>query len=473
MGGEEMDFRVIYLDDLGRKFHHVHLAEEFTVATNAQEIISYRIFASKQLIHVQGLRPGSAILRAGKTNEIDDYIRITVGNSITPRSPLVHEGGEIQFTPQFTKDMEDSAAVWRSLTPEILSVDSRTGLANGLKAGRGLVSFLYGEHETTTSVTIAQVDQIGTLLSESERRLTNYQVGSKPLRIPLQFWSDGRSLNISDSGNIIRNNLIVKCSITPNIWATARPSTNKNNPECLISMNDMKSINMDNQVLPELLNLHVSVSNPRNSYTYETTLVFPFYPEFVLVGSNANHLHLFRNRLFGQIQIRHGLSDIVTSTTSENIAVRRISSHLDTSVFEVQILDPENSVSGEIIISSPSTGQERTVDVTYTNTKAMFENDWDYSQSSTTYASEKTSLIEKHQPQNSSTSLILLLLATIAALVIGYVVFKPNTTPTVEKLKSPSKISTPKKGGEYSYVEHSPGVAQPVVTPFMSTTPRT
>ena len=390
---EYMEFEINYLDDISREFHHVHLNDEFSITTNTQDIISYKIFPSEQRILVQGLKPGSTIIRVTRETsnyssqsltsygtKLEDYISLRIGNSILPKTSTIHIGSKINYQLRFNNnhDKENNnfganyhhhndeiiktGGSWKSSDSRVIKIHSESGKASALHTGHSIISFVSNDgYEISTSTEVIQIDEIESSLFDREKYLTNFNTQkSKPIKIPLEFYHESKLFSLNSSSPLISNDLSLSCSILPSIWGSARGILQDNEAFCLITLTDIKSIHLNNQIIPELLNLNVKLFDSKNLFSFENSLVFPFYPEFVTISpsiSNSNQILLYKSKPHTQIHIKHGLSEIIFSN-SDFIRIRKVSTHLDTSTFEIQVIDLENSLTDSIIFKSPSTGQE-------------------------------------------------------------------------------------------------------------------
>ena len=456
--GSTVDYSIRYFDDLGREFNHVFGSEEFTVSSNTQEIISYRVNGSQQKISVNGLRPGSAIIRVSKDG-LFDFIEVRVGNTILPSFSTVHIGSNIQFTRQYEKDNVKSIS-WESSNPSIISIDSKTGLANAKSSGTAIIKLYCDSHLTQTKITVSQIDQI-IFSTDSIEKLTNYQ-RTEPYWIPITFFGNDKEITNFDS-------ISYSCSVEPHYWASSISTIKNGKPGCLITLTNTNIHQYEEQLLPELLTIHVRIHDIKQSYSYESATIIPFYPEFILHDiSSSGPLILNRNRVHSKLKVKHGLSDISAFSSNPNlISVRKVSTNLDSSIFEIQAIDLDNSLSEIITFMSSSTNQQKQIEVIYTNTRENIDTTWEYpvEPATTVPHSTTTTIVEKPQTQSSASQLIFISVISVVVLVIGYIYCTPTTSSSSPALKSPIKkqIKEPRKYAD-SFSPSSPMAGS--MTPF-------
>ena len=107
-----------------------------------------------QTLTLEGLGGGDCniVLFLVERQHIFDVIRVRVSSEVRPKSPVyLHLGGEIEYRVDSTDDQRTSYPAgqqsssggsttgWTSSAPYTLEIDTRTGKAVGLQAGRAEV----------------------------------------------------------------------------------------------------------------------------------------------------------------------------------------------------------------------------------------------------------------------------------------------------------------------------------------------
>jgi len=450
---ETAHYHVSYVDDLSRLFDHVVAADEFHVTSNAHEVVSVRVHATSRHVEVQAVRPGSAILRVSKEAEgtlYSDYLEVRVGNTIFPGQPIIHVGGSVQFRPQYALQ-KNSEVWWESTDPSILSIDRLSGHASALKVGAADVIFHDQDQTTHTRVLVSQVDQVNIALPEAERVLTNYPRGT-PVLLPLEFSANGKPLRLPNplEGQVVENRIQFSCGVEPKEWATATSVSKDGHAYCSLMMADPKVVSSAHRTIPDRLTLRIIASDEKASYRYETSAILPFYSEFLVEDDGRGSLSLTKSRLHSRIRVVHGLTDVSAySSDPDALSVRHVNSYLDSTMFEVAITKPRESFEGYITFNSTTTGQEKSLRVTY-NDRDDFEGLSGLPMSE--YSRDVSSVVSsQHSSSFSVVRLVAVLLMTLVAVVLGYYYFQPPTSPTSPGVKSPVKSSGEENSGRQTF----------------------
>eukprot|EP00658_Telonema_sp_P-2_P056185 TRINITY_DN44664_c0_g1_i1.p1 TRINITY_DN44664_c0_g1~~TRINITY_DN44664_c0_g1_i1.p1 ORF type:complete len:429 (-),score=99.01 TRINITY_DN44664_c0_g1_i1:84-1370(-) len=165
--GSAVEIEVVVADEVGTRFtsigdHALHFLRDRTDVLKVERVkgspLRLRLMAKTHGIVATRVWVRS---RSAAAPVLDDYIRISVGNIISPDSATVCIGGSVAFglTSSYQSNVSTGSATWTAVNTEVATVDASTGKAVARSPGSTLV---HVHTDTLRSHSLISVVRLGT-----------------------------------------------------------------------------------------------------------------------------------------------------------------------------------------------------------------------------------------------------------------------------------------------------------------------
>lgn len=452
--GASLELRSRFLDEYSREFDKVSSEVQYT--SNSQDIISIQANKLRETAIIYGNRPGDVIIRA-TYQQIDDYVRIRIENSIIPSSPIVHVGGKVIFSVQYedllnkyTENEKENKINWASTVPSVFSMaDKRQGEGRANKVGSSIIKRT-DLSSTSTHVHVVEINNIQ--INADDVKLNNYNQ-NQVFYLPIQFYSGEFLLNISSENP--NHQLSFDCFTENDVWSIASPEFQSGEPVCSIKLLKPSLSTILKNKYPDYIDLHIKIYN-NQGFSHSVRESIRFYPDFIIDNDSKSLLISSSKSTPTQFSIKHGSNEPVLSPSNLNLfSIRKVSKHLDTSTYEINVFDRKISFVEKIKVSSPFTPQVEYIDLTHNANSYVPADPTDFivfpSKDSGSGPSggdgdnhEYTYSTPGHSSKGSLIYFISLSLVTLLSLILGYLYCYP--TATVTGIGSPAINQQPGSG---------------------------
>ncbi|KAJ7521110.1 hypothetical protein O6H91_19G038600 [Diphasiastrum complanatum] len=399
VGDEQFPYRVVELsvgiqehltvnlrDELGIPFFEagVGSTSQLVVDTNRADVVSLKIpdvqhwdGSSNITIFVQAIRQGTALIRVcyKGNRHISDFVLIHVGVYLAPQNPMVHFGSHVNFSV-IGKSEHGS---WSSSNSNILKIDSHTGKALAIGEGVVTVSFSGSRLATYTLVTVVKVTLAKIEAPDGVRLLTNVPRPEQGYKFPVKFSdSQGRDVGIVGKEHMVTYECLMQPNFIGKIVPWHEPGKDKlycilwpYSPEKSVSTLEQHVISENGSIImgDPYDNLQVTVAvvglgAPYAVGVVKTTFVggFSVLETAVQLSSPRKNRTLIRVvGNIGGVQVswfkRNAIEAVCTSTKHYGIG--------GIAIYEVKLLEDEDSFSDTLVFTLPETGQNEEIPVRY------------------------------------------------------------------------------------------------------------
>ncbi|XP_043283019.1 nuclear pore membrane glycoprotein 210 [Venturia canescens] len=179
--GMELSYVVEYFDSVGNKFAATNT--EFVAAMSRSDLMSFAKGPDNILI-AKFHKDGELVAKIHSDkypNGMFDYVHMTIGDIIFPTKTSLTIGDVVCFSMPLLSSETGDPGSWQSLAPEILSVDSITGIGRAKSPGHTIVKHSLTTHKQgEIEVNVQPIAKISLVLLKG-KNFTGTEIFSVPL----------------------------------------------------------------------------------------------------------------------------------------------------------------------------------------------------------------------------------------------------------------------------------------------------
>ncbi|KAM7268816.1 hypothetical protein ACFE04_010982 [Oxalis oulophora] len=208
--GAELDIPITYCDTLGNPFYEAENVVLYSAETNYPDIVSISSMdKGPASIHLKAMRHGKALVRVSiiGSPQNSDYVLISVGARIFPRSPLLRVGNRLNFSIEGFDDKVSGE--WISANGSVISVDRSSGVTKAVGVGSTLVYFNCPSMKLQTTVTVVSGNTV--FVDAPKQMLTNVPFPTKGYSFSVKFGDTYDEFKAVSNGKAVSYD----CSVDP------------------------------------------------------------------------------------------------------------------------------------------------------------------------------------------------------------------------------------------------------------------
>ncbi|CBI34863.3 unnamed protein product, partial [Vitis vinifera] len=216
----EVKLPINFCDVLGNPFHEAFNVIPLDAETNYPDIVSINSTGDGYgNIHLKGIRHGRALLRVSinSSPHKSDYVLVSVGAYLSPRNPVLHLGGHLNFSIEGLKDKVSGQ--WLSGNESVISLDVLSGEAQAVGEGTTQVFFECSSLKLQTTVTVQKGKIV--LVDAPMETLTNAPIPAKGYNFSVKFSSDTYGHDLEGFRNDM--GVLFDCRVDPPFVGYAKP----------------------------------------------------------------------------------------------------------------------------------------------------------------------------------------------------------------------------------------------------------
>ncbi|XP_021891982.1 nuclear pore complex protein GP210 [Carica papaya] len=214
--GAELELPISYCDSLGNPFYEAHDVVHYNAQTNHPDVVSISTsHDGNENIRLKGMQHGKALLRVSINNNLRkaDYMMVSVGARVYPRSPVVHIGSRLNFSIEGLDGQVSGH--WLSANKSVITVETDSGQSEAVGEGSTQVFFQSNSMKLWTKVKVLSGNIVR--VDAPKEMLTNVPPPVKGYNFLVKF-SDGKS-EAPRNGKAVTYN----CQVNPSYVGYAKP----------------------------------------------------------------------------------------------------------------------------------------------------------------------------------------------------------------------------------------------------------
>lgn len=362
--GAELELPISYCDSLGNPFYEAHDVVHYNAQTNHPDVVSISTsHDGNENIRLKGMQHGKALLRVSINNNLRkaDYMMVSVGARVYPRSPVVHIGSRLNFSIEGLDGQVSGH--WLSANKSVITVETDSGQSEAVGEGSTQVFFQSNSMKLWTKVKVLSGNIVR--VDAPKEMLTNVPPPVKGYNFLVKF-SDGKS-EAPRNGKAVTYN----CQVNPSYVGYAKPwMDDMGNTYCLFFPYSPEHLVRS---MPKLKNMKPSVS--------VSVSVSGLFNEAYHVSGSASALFVggFSISEIGKLSLTpESNKTIITILGNTDVEIRwhdRDSLAISPihredfgiggrAKYEVKVLRNER-FRDKIIITLPANGQRKEIDLSY------------------------------------------------------------------------------------------------------------